>query len=466
MSTANASRPMDATAPPPLAVQRRTVRTVSLATVLAMVVYTAPLSIVPTIAAGLHASAAAQSWILSSMSLGFAVALLTCGAVGDDFGRRRAFTAGCALLVLASVLCALAPNSLAFVLGRVLEGVGAAAILACGLGLVGHAFPDGPGRAHATGLWGASVGAGVAIGPILGPLLMLAWSWRVLYWVIAALSLALAVAGRVALTESTSGRGRDIDLPGVALLAAGLASLLAGLTQGRQGWTKPFELALLAAGVLLVAGFLLRQRVARAPMLDLTLFRRPALLAATAAALATGAGVTALMSLVPTLLQRGFGQGALASALVLLGWSATSSVAAVGARHLSGRMSGTARFAVGLVVVAAGLAGLSWLTPVSGDWRLIGGLVVSGLGTGLLNATLGREAVAGVPANQAGMGSGINNTSRYVGAAFGVTIVSVLATSSGGIVAGWNVAALVTAGLSVLGAVAVLACRTSVRRER
>jgi hypothetical protein len=224
-------------------------------------------------------------------------------------------------------------------------------------------------------------------------------------------------------------------------------------------------IALLALGLALVVAFVAVERRIAHPMLDLALLRRPDFLGATVAALAAGAGVLALMSLVPTVLERGLGEGAVLAAAVLLAWSATSVVTALGARWLPARVSPRAQLIAGLVGCAAGQLALVGLTPDSSIGRLLPGLLVAGAANGVLNAALGRQAVASVPAGRAAMGSGANNTARYVGSGIGITIVTVLLTRSGaapgaaGLVSGWNLAVLVTAGFSLLGALAVLLAR-------
>lgn len=438
-------------------------------TLLALFVFTAPLSIVPSIAGGLGAGTVATSWILSSMSLGLAVALLPAGAIGDDFGRRRVFAAGAVVLAAGSLLCAVARGPLTFVIGRVVEGLGAAALIACGLAVIGHAFPDAAGRARATGLWGACVGAGIALGPLAGAALDAATGWRAVYVVIVVLSLGVGALGRVLLDESVSGRERKIDVAGSVLLGAGLAALLAALTQGRQGWTSPAELGLLVATVVLLFAFVGQQARTAGGMLDLALFRRPALLAATIGAFVAGAGVTALMAFLCTMLENGMLMTPMVAALVVLAWSATSVASAVLTRRLPATFSGGARMSAGLLLVAVGLVPLAFLTPESGAGGMLGGLIVAGIGTGVVNASLGREAVASVPPHRAGMGSGINNTSRYVGAALGVTVVTVLAVhptaaSATNLVAGWNVAVVVAIAISLIGAAAIAALTVLARR--
>ncbi len=443
----------------------RTVAISALGTLLALVSYTAPLTTLRQISGDLGTGASGQSWILSSMSLGLTAALLTTGTLADEHGRRRVFVLGSVVLALASVAGAAAPGTTVFVLGRVAQGVGAAAMIACSLALISHAIPPGPRRAAASGMWGAALAGGIALGPIVSGLV----PWRPFYLAVAVAALAVAVAGRALLDESTSGEPRPVDVPGMLLLAAGLCALLAGLTEARRLPIGPVPIALMVAGVLLLAGFLAVQRRSSHPMVALGLFRNPGLVAASVASLATGLGIIAISSYLPALLQRGLGYGPLGAAALLLGWSGTSIVTALLTRRISERVSGAARLTAGLVVVAAGTVPLAWLQPDSGIALPLLALVLAGLGTGVVNATLGREAVASVPANRAGMGSGINNTTRYLGAAIGVTVVSVLASPTGTetpaqLLAGWDTAVVVCVVLTLACAAAVLACvrRTTV----
>ena len=146
---------------------RRTLVTASLGTLVTLVAFTAPLATVNLTVAGLGAGTSGRTWILSSMSIGLGAFLLTAGRVADDFGRRRTFVVGALVLAAGSLLGAVAPEVVTFVVARVVQGVGGAAMLAAGLGMIAVAFPDPVERAHATGVWGASVGAGIAVGPLL-----------------------------------------------------------------------------------------------------------------------------------------------------------------------------------------------------------------------------------------------------------------------------------------------------------
>lgn len=436
-------------------------------TLIALMAFTTPIASLADTALGLHAGIPEQAWILSSMSLGLAIALLTSGALADDFGRRRVFVLGATLLALGSIPCATAFNSVELIIGRVFQGVGAAAVIACSLALISHQFPPGPARAKASGIWGAALGGGIALGPLMASGLGLAISWRAAYAALALLAAGLAVAGAKLLVESRAARRRRIDWSGVVLLSAGLGALIAGLTLAKSGLTQPDVLVLGIGGVLLLMGFAVVEVKSPAPMLDPALFRNRRFVAVNVAALATGLGVIAQMSFLSTVLQRSLHESELVASLALLGWSAVSVVTALFARHL--RMSGRLQLAFGLVVVASGQLAMGWLSANSDVRQVVPGLLIAGLGSGVINAALGREAVASVPTARAGMGSGANNTARYLGSAIGVTIVAIVATSAHGghadqaLATGWNHAVIFTTAATLVGALLVFLTRS--RRE-
>jgi MFS family permease len=441
-----------------------TVVVASAGVLLTLVAFTTPLATLVATAAGLGAGAGAQAWILSAMSLGCAAGLMASGALGDERGRRRVFVVGGAVLALASLLAGLAASSAWLVVWRVGQGLGGAAVMACGLGLIGQAFPGGRPRSRATAAWGAALGAGVALGPVIAAGLAALGGWRLPYLVIAAAAVVLAIGARVLLGESRAPQPRPLDVPGTLLLPLGIAALLAGLVQGRSDWTAPTTIVLLAAAVTLLAGFVGVEHGSRAPMLDLSLFRRPDFAGATVAALGAGAGVLSLSNFVPIVLERGLGLGAVAATVVLLAWSATSAVTAYAARWLPETLTPRALLVGGLVGVAAGQVVLLGLGPDSSPWRLVPGLLIAGAANGVLNAALGRQAVASVPPEHTAMGSGANNTARYIGSAIGITVCAVIVAGAGAgpdaAVTGWDTAVVVTTVVSLACAVFAFAARS------
>ncbi|GAA1855244.1 MFS transporter [Pseudonocardia ailaonensis] len=445
---------------------RATVGVASAATFLSLIVFTSPLAILPATASALGSGPEGQAWILSSMSIGLGIALLASGAVADELGRRRALVLGSAVLAVASVLCALAPTTAVLVAGRILAGVGGAALIAAGLGLIGHTFPAGsPEARRASGMWGASLGAGIAVGPLLATGATSLGGWAASFWVEAVLAVALAFASRFLLAESRAEHPRPVDVPGVVLFAAAIGALLTGLVEARTGPTRPPVIVLVLGGLALLGIWFAVERRRPAPMIDPGLFRSPPFLAATIGAFATGAGIIATSSFLLTVMSRGLGAPPVLGAVVLLAWSGTGVVTSLLARRLPTSWSGRLQLSAGLVVVAVGQLLLLGATPGSSLWRYVPGLLVAGVTSGVVNSALGREAVASAPPGRAAMGSGANNTARYVGSAIGTTVVAVIATRPGlpagptGLLQGFDTAVLVATAFTLIGAIAVFACR-------
>lgn len=446
-----------------------TLTVTSLATFVALMNYTAPMLTLPGMTASFGTGLSGQPWLLNGIALGLAALLLVAGSFADDYGRKRVFVTGLAALAVTVALGAAAPSTLTFTLARVAQGAASAAVLASSLGLLAHAYPPGPERVRATGIWGAALSGGIAVGPVvsagLGTL-----DWRLGYILYAAAALALTTVAARTLTESQSPREDSPDLFGALLLGLALTALLAALTLGRDGWNRPAVWGPgLAAGVL-IAGFVAVERRARAPLLDLGLFRHAPFLAATSGALFTGLGVIGMFTYLPALLQQSLGMSELASAWLFLFWSGMALLTALQARRLSGRVSPRHQLALGFALSALGALTMLGALP-AGSWaRTVPGFFLAGVGSGLLNAALPRLAVESVPADRVAMGSGANNTARYIGSSMGLALTVVLATSTPGagdsahaaasaLARGADRALYVGAGLMVAGALAALALK-------
>ncbi|WP_326722854.1 MFS transporter [Streptomyces sp. NBC_00243] len=438
----------------------RTLALTSAATAVTLMNYTAPMVTLPATAATLHTPVSAQAWLINGTPLGLAALLLVAGSLADDYGRRRMFLAGTVALGITTALGALANSTLLFTLARVAQGAASAAILASSLGLLVHAFPTPRGRLRATGVWGAFVSGGIAAGPLLAGAMALA-DWRVAYVVLGAVALAVAALGSRALTESRAPRGGRPDLAGAFTFGLALVALVAALTLGRDGWLRAPVGLLLAAFLVLTAVFVLVERRTRTPMIDLGLLRHRRFLASSAGGLFTGLAVIGLFSFLPALLQQTLGLSAMDTAWLFLLWSGLSFVVALQARRLAGRVSPRHQLTLGFTLHAVGA--LTMLGAFdAGSWaRMLPGFVISGIGSGLLNAALPLLAVESVPGARAAMGSGAQQTFRYIGSCAGVALTIALVTSTGGLAHGADVAIGVSAGLALVAAVTV-----GVLRER
>ncbi|MFD5470267.1 MFS transporter [Streptomyces sp. NPDC127105] len=437
---------------------RVTLAVTSAATTVALMTYTAPIVTLRGTAAALHTPLSAQAWLLNGTPLGLAALLLIAGSLADDYGRRRVFLAGTLTLGLTTVLGALATTTWQFTLARIAQGGASAALLASSLGLLVHAFPTPRGRLHATGVWGAFVSGGIAVGPVVTGALP---NWRAAYAVLGVAALVTAALGTRTLSESRAPRGGRPDVLGALTFALALVALVAALTLGRDGWLRAPVGLLLAASVALLGVFALLERRTGTPMIDLSLLRRPSFLASSAGGLFTGLAVIGLFSFLPAVLQQTLGMSPLTSAWLLLLWSGTGFVVALQAKRLAGRVTPRRQLVVGFVLHAAGV--LTMLGALgSGSWlRLLPGLLLGGVGTGLLNAALPLLSVESVPSERAAMGSGAQQTLRYIGSCAGVALTIALATSTGSLSRGADVAMVLSAGLALAGAVGV-----GVSRER
>lgn len=453
-------------APAPPAPAGPTLALTSAATAVALMTYTAPMVTLPDIAAALHTPLSAQAWLLNGTPLGLAALLLVAGSLADDYGRRRVFVAGTLALGLTTVLGAFASTTLLFTLARIAQGAASAALLASSLGLIVHAFPTPAGRLRATGVWGAFVSGGIAVGPIVTGAMP---SWRLSYVVLGAAALVVGALSARALPRFDEGRATPDrvteeqappnepssraprpDLGGAVTFGLALVALVAALTLGRDGWLRVPVGLLLLASLVLLALFAVVERRATNPMIDLGLLRRPRFLASSVGGLFTGLAVIGLFSFLPALLQQTMGLSPMDTAWLFLLWSGLSFAVALQVRRLSGRVHPRLQLTLGFLLHAAGV--LTMLGSLdSGSWtRLLPGLVVAGVGSGLLNAALPLLAVESVPAQRAAMGSGAQQTLRYIGSCAGVALTIALATSSGGGLArGADVAMAVSAGLAV-----------------
>ncbi|WP_436790312.1 MFS transporter [Yinghuangia sp. YIM S10712] len=435
-----------------------TLAAVNTAALLVLMAFTTPLAVLPDTVRHLDSGPTGPAWILSSISLGLSATQLTAGSLADILGRRRVFIAGAVGFAASSALTALAGSLALFVTGRILQGIAGAALLAAGLGLVGHAFPTGAARVRATATVGATFGAGIAVGPLAAAELTRVAGYAAPYLLQAAAALALAVASTSLLSESRSPARRGLDPLGALTLGGGIGTLTAALVEGRQGWGRPTVAALLVTAAVLLAAYAATALRGRDPMVDPRLLRRPAFRLSVLGSLITGIAVIAVASYLPTLFQGLLGLSPLQSAAVLSFWSFTSVAASLIAGRVSSGVRARRQMALGLAVIGAGFLGLLGM-DAGAPWAVVvPGLVVAGVGLGLLNAASTRLAVESVPPDRAGMGAGASNTARYTGASLGGALVVAVVQSAPGdtpldaLSTGGHRVLLLGAALSLLGA--------------
>ncbi|MGW2865069.1 MFS transporter [Streptomyces sp. NPDC001205] len=394
----------------------------------------------PSMADDLDASFTSLQWVIDGYALALAALLLASGSLADRFGHRRCYVYGLALFALASLVCGLAPSVGVLIAARVVQGVGGAAMFATAPALLLTSY-QGRDRGTAFGVWGAANGAAAAAGPLLGGLLTEHISWPTIFWVnlpIAAVAIAMTLrVVRPDQLRTAPGHGAParIDVPGAAAFTLAAGALTYGLIRGGEaGWTGAETLATFAVTALaLVAFVVIEHRTARrggAPMLDLTLLRRPSFAGLMSGALLLQGSAFGCLVLVSLWLQSVLGLSPVAAGLALTPLAAASFVVAVFAgRHIQ-RLAPRVPIGGGLLLVAAGMLLLRvGMTAEAGRASLLWGLVVTGVGVGLATPVLVSAATSTVPPQRAGMAGGAVNTFRQLGMTLAIAVLGAVFTS-------------------------------------
>jgi EmrB/QacA subfamily drug resistance transporter len=374
----------------------------------------------PSIQKDLGASFSDLQWVVDAYALTLAAALLTAGSVGDLIGRRRVYVFGLGLFSAASLLCGLATHPLVLNLSRGLQGVGASMMFACALALLAGAY-QGRDRGTAIGLWGATIGAAVAVGPLVGGVLTEGIGWEAIFFVNVPIGLGVIALTLRTVEESRNPAEGRIDVPGVATFSTALFLLVFALIRGNEkGWGSGQIVGMLVgAGVLMIA-FLLVERRSDHPMFELGLFRNPSFVGASLTAFVLSASIFAMFLYLTLYIQNQLHYSALEAGLRFLPTTLLSFFVAPVAGKLAERLGVRWFVGVGLLLVAGGLFTMSGL-ETSDDWTaLLPGFVLTGIGVGMVNPALATVAVGVVAPQRAGMASGINSTFRQVGIATGV----------------------------------------------
>ena len=426
----------------------------------ALVVVTA----LPAIHRSIGGSIATLEWAVNAYALTFAAGIITAAALGDRLGRRRVYVAGLLLFTVASAACALAPNSASLIAARAVQGLGAAAVTPLALTILASTFPP-ERRGTVVGIFGGIGGLAVAGGPLVGGVVVEGMDWHWIFWINVPIGLVAALGSALFLPESRGPAGR-LDLPAVPLVAGGAVAIAWALVRvGGSGWTDPAALGAFAAGIVLLAGFVLRERRAAEPMLPLRLFRVRAFTAANLTGFFMSGAIFSAAFLTAQYFQLGLGYSPMETGLRLLPWTATPMVVAPLAGALADRIGTRPLLVTGLLLQAGGLAWVAALTSTADTSyaRWVVPLIIAGIGISMTVPTVPTAALGAVPAGDVGRASGVNNTLQRFGAAFGIAVVSAVFAANGhfgsaaSFTSGYRPAMVVSAGISLLGAAAAAA---------
>jgi EmrB/QacA subfamily drug resistance transporter len=437
--------------------QRWTLLVVCLATGVLLLNVSAPSVTLPAVGRDLGADLSVLQWVVSGYSLALAATLLTAGTLADLVGRRRMFLGGLAGFAAASVLCALAPSALVLIAGRAAQGLAGAVLLSSSLALLAQDF-TGTARAGAIGIWGATVAAAFAIGPLEGGLLTESFGWRAMFVLDAAVALACLPVAIRRLRESRDPDADGVDWWGTLTLSTGLFLGVFALTRGDvAGWGSGIILASAAGAALLLAAFVVVERREREPMLDLGLFAIPTFTGASVVVMVMAATTFGPFLYLTLFLLDGAGTSPTEVGLQLLPLSGAALVVSVLGGRFAGVLPVRAALPAGQLLCAAGLLAMRGLEASSPWTAMLPGLIVLGVGIGLSNPAVTYAALGVVPATRSGMASGVNNTFRQVGIALGIAVLGTLLPARiegdpAAFAAALDQILLVSAGVAVAGA--------------
>jgi EmrB/QacA subfamily drug resistance transporter len=366
-------------------------------------------------------------WVMDAYALTLAVLILTFGALADRYGRRLIFIFGVVVFTIASALCGAAWSTAVLDISRAIQGVGGAALFATALALIGHEY-RGPERFGALAVWGATIGAAVASGPLVGGILTDTAGWRWVFFVNLPIGVIALVLALTRMSESRDVDARHTDVLGLISFSAALFLIVLGILRGNsEGWTSGFILGLLIGGVAVLTLFVFIERRQERPMLDISLFGQRAFSGVSVATFCIAAGMFALFPYMSIYLQDILGYSPLGAGLRFLPITAFVFFVPLAVRRFAAGVSVRTLIGVGLALVGIGLGLMGLLLTDTSPWTaLLPGMIVSGIGIGIANPALAGAALRVVDPARTGMASGINNTFRIGGVAFGIAILGAL----------------------------------------
>ncbi len=377
----------------------------------------------PSIGRDLHASVAGLQWTVDGYTLVLASLLMLSGATADRVGRRRTFQVGLLVFTIGSGLCSLAPGLGWLIAFRMMQAVGGSMLNPVAMSIITNTFTDRAERARALGAWGATFALSVALGPVIGGVLVESVGWRGVFWVNIPIGLAAIALTARYVPESKAPRPRRPDPAGQGLLIVMLGSLTYAIIEGpTDGWHSAEILGLFALAAVAAATFIVFEMRRTEPVLDPRFFRSVPFTGAVLTAISAFGALGGFLFLATLYLQDVRDMSALDAGLHMLPMAAAMAVGAVASSRVLARSGGRLPTVAAGAAMAAGALLLSGLTTSWSTLHIVAVFAVFGLGSGMVNAPITQAAVSGMPFSQAGVASGIASTSRQVGTSLGVAL--------------------------------------------
>src|SRR5216684_1462506 len=407
-------------------VQRRPLILVSL--LLAAFVINLDITIVnvalPTLVRELHASNSQLQWVVAAYGLVFASLLLAAGSLSDRLGRKGFLLGGLAVFGLASVAGGLTSSPGQLIVARCVMGLGAAMIFPTTLSLISNVFTERGERARAIGLWGATIGAAIALGPIVGGWLLEQFSWTSIFFAMAPVAALGAALVAWSVPTSRDPGAHKTDVPGLVLSSAAIALLTYTLIEApNYGWSADRSLAGYALAAGLFAAFIARERTAAEPLLDVSLFRNLRFTAASGSVTVAFFGISGFSFLITQYFQFMKGYGPLSTGVHLLPVAISVGVASIVGTKLAVRFGTKQVVTVGLFFLAGFFAWVSTASTGTSYLEIAGQMVLGGSGVGLVSAPATEAIMGVVPTAKAGVGSALNDATRLLGSTLGIAII-------------------------------------------
>jgi len=373
-----------------------------------------------SIAGSLHADFASIEWVISAYTLAFASLLMPAGALADRFGRKRILVLGLAIFTIASFFCGAASSAVSLNVARGVQGIGAALLLSAALAVLSHAF-HGKERARAFAFWGSVIGIAVMLGPVAGGLITQSLGWQWAFYVNIPIGIVMIGLTLFAVTESKDPVASRIDLMGVVLFSGFLGLLTWALISGnREGWNSTPVLWRAGIALLLLIAFVVVERRESRPMVDLSYFARRTFLGANIAGVTYPVTFLTMLTYLPFFFQSALHQTPLVAGLMMLPMAAPLFIVPrIVSAYLDHRLSGRALLSIGLGLVAVGLVLTSVVIERMDYLQILAPMFIASLGAGILNGQVPKVSMTVIPAERAGMASGIAGTVRFSGLVLG-----------------------------------------------
>jgi EmrB/QacA subfamily drug resistance transporter len=431
----------------------------------------------PSIGRSLHFTRENLQWVITAYAIAFGGFLLLGGRAADLLGRRRVFFAGVVLFTIASLVCGLAQSEGMLIASRAVQGLGGAIISPAALSIVMTSFEEGAERNKALGIWGALGGSGAAVGVLAGGVLTKYLGWEWIFFVnVPVGALVLALTPRIVPESRREGPERHYDVLGATLVSGGLALLVYTISKAPDvGWATARTILLLVASGALLAGFLVNERRLPDPLMPFHIFRVRTVTGANTVGLLLGGVLFANFFLLTLYVQNVLGYSALKTGVTFVATAGTAVVAAGVAQALTTKFGPKPIIVIGLVLLTIAMVWYAHI-PVHGSFAsdLLPGYVLVGVGIAFAYVPVSIASLAGVAEREAGLASGLINTSQQIGGAIGTAVASTIFTShfKSLRVEGKPLPEALTGGyawafwgLAVIGVLALIAALTLIRRE-